>query len=557
MIDAPLIASFSIVFVLAISFTAMAWRSYRKSKLESKRKSFDDAEVERRLVADGDTGKNEERLSSRHSFGRRWERILARVGWFPVSSEEKRYSCGREMGELGRKEFVGSVKGQDVPAVSSKGLVSDGVTSKPASKMINTFRRPTYIPPFECLGGYRYSDYGYGSAAMSPLPILASFASMNTHHYPLVIVEAEGKSICTSSPMASPLPSSGKASMESGDGFTPTSYNDFVRSSQDDMRAALPIPKDHPLCQHHPGDHNPSTCHLPKPTGERNLAAFQYEQESLVPKPLNSKNGIHAAAANGKRDEQVNANGERDTIAGEESLDSYRGRLRSRVVSAFVGPSRAQSRSRYSHFENPLRQHPVGGENDSSQPGAAEGQSQSPGSVTTVNSQTEEHNDPGYEWPLVSRRMSKRFSINRRPVAGGAQVAQEHAAVAPPCSIRLEDQATKTLKRTVHLSVSDAGEKFKFVVESPKNSPTSSQIDKPAVIASAQRLKIRPIGPPSLQIGRRAPSSRQQNYRHFSVCDGTWTGCSSTLERRSPGSPARWSVPEDTKVARLKRARED
>jgi hypothetical protein len=285
MLNIPATISFVVITALIVGVTAiMAWRTHRKNKAHAKAKTKAEAEAQvddesYHIVYntgrdDEDDGweKRERMSKDNHMEGWRWKRILQRVGWIRVPSSG---DDGQEMRHMGRRgAVVEEMVGEEViVAYERSGTGPETETEiAAAADTAEKLPRPTDVPSFENLGGYRYGGYRYGDFAygpdnMSPLPVpvpvsvsvSVSASSSDRHHQQSAkqgIAEVQGLSVASGS---SSMPGSGKNSLESTHAaYCLTSYNGFPTRSQDDIMAALPIPKDHPVSAS--SDGSPTCC---------------------------------------------------------------------------------------------------------------------------------------------------------------------------------------------------------------------------------------------------------------------------------------------------------
>ncbi|KIW62301.1 hypothetical protein PV04_10485 [Phialophora macrospora] len=644
MVNVPATISFFVIAALMISVAViMAWRTHRKNKAQAKAKAEIGAEahdesyhIVHNAGQDVDDGERQ-RMPEYHKQGWRWKRILQRVGWIRVPSDDD----GQEMRDMGKRGAVVEERAGEVIIAyerSRMGLETDTVIAAAAEGKLP---RPTDVPSFENLGGYRYGDFAYGSDNMSPLPVLApvsvsvsassSISDGRRHHHhhhhhqspssTQGIAKVEGVSLSSSSS----LTGGGKISLKSSHATYPlTSYNGFPTTSQDDIMAALPIPKDHPLSQHHPMGRQRAVPPLPKPRARlsqdeevhetdrkldeegRNLpeeerilreynfqkpnlqepnlrqeghqtSIFQYERESLVPAPLDPRRGRHNLAAR----RRSNAQDSRvwTSQAGQTKVVKRAGPLpapsrpHSCCISVFGSPAPAGARSRYSHFENPLRQHPVEGE--AGERALSEVQAQlrhyERAAQGLPSDQPEEEKgavEPKLPSATGRRRMRYTFAFDAplvpaevpapRPqdedVQNEVTQFEGQDGDIPPRCLQAEGEATKTPKETMVRPLSHEGNEFKaaFQISDNKLSPPIPVRFGARPVTAPPEFLARGAGRPAestrqevahplvLQIGRRPAALAQQN-RHFSVFDGTWTIVPLSPVGRSPGKPMRWS----------------
>ncbi|KIX96330.1 uncharacterized protein Z520_08108 [Fonsecaea multimorphosa CBS 102226] len=241
--------------------------------------------------------------------------------------------------------------------------------------------RPTDIVAFENLGGYRYGDFAYGHDNMAPLPVPPASSQdrhLNpySHHSPAGgIAEVEAVPAPAACPYPPPtIQTSDRVSVElgqHGSGSRLTSYNGLP-PHRDDMMAALPIPKDHPLYQHHP-HHQVVECPAPAPAAPNKQdhpdrskppppTTIQYERESLVPAPLNPRRGRHNSPQHvGDQNHKPTTASTTEPPAALEPAVPTLARPSSAPARQPTSISRStgqKTETRYSVFESPLRQHP-------------------------------------------------------------------------------------------------------------------------------------------------------------------------------------------------------
>jgi hypothetical protein len=650
MLNVPATISFVVITALIVGVTAiMAWRTHRKNKAHAKAKTKAEADDESYHIVyntgrdDEDNGQEKrERISKDDRMGRwRWKRILQRVGWLRIPSSD---DDGQEMRHMGRRgAVVEESVGEEVIVVYERSGTGPETETEIAAAAATTaavkLPSPTDVPSFENLGGYRYGDFVYGPDNMSPLPVpvpvSVSASNSDRHHQQSAkqgITEVQGVSVASGS---SSMPGSGKNSLESSRAaYRLTSYNGYPTRSQDDIMAALPIPKDHPLSQHHPMGYQhavlplPRQCARPSQDEEvheivgnldeegrnlyqeeaiaqgRNLQEtnlqeeahktpiFQFERESLVPAPLNPRRGRHNPAAR----RRSNAHGSRAwAFPGQTKVVGQAGPLpgpsrpHSYCTSVSGSPATAGAGSRYSHFENPLRQHPVRGENGECPLSEVQARSGRHERVApdVLSDQTEEEKgavEP--KLPVTGRRRMRytyAFDTPLLPAEVRAPRQQDEEVQTRvgqfqgqdddirPCSVEAEGQGTKMPNETMVQPLFNAGNEFKVAFQISKNDrfpPIPIQFGARPVTSPPELLgrershpaefaRQHTAHPPALQIGRRPAALAQQN-RHFSVFDGTWTTVPLSPVGRSPGKPVRWSRPaEEVKVGGKKRGYEE
>ena len=560
----PLVAyvsAFTAFFVLSLAMKALF--AYGYLKRVANRKEQDRVDVEGCFAADADVTAGEERstIKCRSSQAWRWKKILVKMGWIQVpNGEEENDRRGKELKNMERGCQTAKVDREIDGGLIIASPEKAASTTTPMPAEVNKVPRPTNVPPFGNFGGYRYGHCSYGEDNMAALPVPKSTSSSSLttcphqHQFPTTIVEIDGTSIPSSSPpTTSPLPSrSSKASsVDSASNFALTSYNGFLTSSQDDMTAALPIPKDHPLCQHHPGDPSSSSRQLPKPTGERNLAALQYERESLVTQPLKPARVRHThvgeekSSSSSNRVEKLKV--ESGSVVGEESLQSYRLRRRSRISGLDgSGSSAIRFEARYSQFENPLRQNPIQVDDTMRQPCQTEKSAELQKTAKAVVKQTGEKRAAGTERVLAEK--SRNLSFSRPFVQHDSKIANPEKDKIHPQSLGLAGQ-TANPRDTISSPPPRLPAELDFNVLS----------GNPKLNSVAFQARRRHTDPPSsLQIGRKPTRPPHHHHRHFSVCDGAWTHVQLTPNGKSPGNPARWSwTAEEVKLAGLKRGHEE
>ncbi|ETI20185.1 hypothetical protein G647_08219 [Cladophialophora carrionii CBS 160.54] len=681
----------------------MAWRTHRMSKMHARAKAKDKADDQHHHddIAEYEDNSGEGgRMTFNHQGRRwRWKRILHRVGWIRMSSDFYGDDDGddddheREMRAMGRR---GAVVGEDA---AGEGIVyarpigmevPSRTRSKPGTETFaaagaagaaggtNKLPKPTDVPCFENLGGYRYGDFAYGPDNMSPLPVPVPLpvplplpgplpvpvlepvsvpvsVSTNTsqhHRHPQhyhqhsssqAVAEVEAISVASGTSVSA---SKRKDPVQARHACSLTSYNGFPSSSQDDIMAALPIPRDHPLSQHHPIGHqyafvlplrrartlfsgDEEEVHrkeqklededrilqmkefvLREEVNESNVQesnlqeegwkapTFQYERESLVPAPLNPRRGRHSPAArrrsSAKASRTWTAQGAQTKVVERTSPAPASSRPQSCCVSGFGSLAPAGSGTRYSHFENPLRQHPVGGDDGlrpMSEIEARSGPHERAALDLPTDQAEEERETVDPKWPFVSSRRRKRYTFAFD--AAQSQNEDAHTPAPPgkgqvedvdpcssridgqdegdhPCSVQDGGQATKRSNATTIEHSCRSGDELKIAFHTPKDGaslPISFQFGaRHATIPpefpgleecnSPELTRQRAAYPPALQIGR-SPGALTQQNRHFSVCGRTWTTVRSSSIGRSPEKPMRqtWRA-EELKVVGLKRGHE-
>ncbi|EXJ54711.1 hypothetical protein A1O7_10052 [Cladophialophora yegresii CBS 114405] len=295
------ISFFSIAGFIVAGVAIMAWRTRRKSKMQaifrakSRAKAepeADDDDESYHIDVEHDSRQYEDNagdsgpMLNRQVRRWRWKRILYRVGWIRMSSDFERDDDGHdhdlEMRDKGRRGAVVGGEAAGFGNVAASVQWSTRSEPGPETKTVAAgggdavnelcVPRPTDVPSFENLGGYRYGDLVYGPDNMSPLPVpglppvpvpvsgpgsISHYNQCHEHYhqhsFSQAIAEVEGMSEVSG--ISKPA---GKRNCNDllplRHAYSLTSYNGFPSSSQDDVMAALPIPKDHPLSQHHPID---------------------------------------------------------------------------------------------------------------------------------------------------------------------------------------------------------------------------------------------------------------------------------------------------------------
>ncbi|EXJ69606.1 uncharacterized protein A1O5_07642 [Cladophialophora psammophila CBS 110553] len=346
--EPAMISFFSLTGVILFVAGIATWRIHRRNRMQGKPdgiavdENHGDAEngkQDRGIRAEDGDGPAENRESGW------WRRVLDGVGWaqIPISAEDQ-----EKMRVLGRRGIVDKKADEAVVSAVIGGVEAE--TSRPSA--IQRESRPTEVAPFEKLGGYRYGDFAYGHDNMAPLPVPALVNELNPYHHPSEIAEVEAAPAC----LCPSAQASNRSSMESGYGSPLTSYNGLptIHQHRDDMMAALPIPKDHPLYQYHPIAHCPATPNLPRQDAGWRLPVLQYERESLVPAPLNPRRGRHSPHADLDHNQTSPPEPVR-TVFSELGRPSS---AHSRLASCSESHSKEGPDARYSCFESPLRQHP-------------------------------------------------------------------------------------------------------------------------------------------------------------------------------------------------------
>ncbi|OAP55423.1 hypothetical protein AYL99_10396 [Fonsecaea erecta] len=268
----------------------------------------------------------------------RWKKIIDTGSWAKVPNG---VADQEEMRAIERRHEKPSQVLIPAPTAGVKAETShqSGVEKRP---------RPQDVPSFENLGGYRFGGFTYGHDNMAALPVPASIEDHNPCRHSPGIAEVEAVP-ASSYP---PARTADRASVESGHGARLTSYNGLppMHLHRDDMMAALPIPKDHPLYQHHPVVH----CSAPAEQDPDRRTPFEYERDSLVPAPLNPRRGKHNPDVDQNREPVSTTEPTPAAVLTWERPWS----AHSRPASASRSTSRERSETRYSSFESPLRQHP-------------------------------------------------------------------------------------------------------------------------------------------------------------------------------------------------------
>ena len=352
--DPAVISFFTVAGVIVLGAAIMGWWNNRKSRIAGRKTAEIDTGVE--SVEDGVRrgGKNVD-MDERDDGsirGWRWKRILCRVGWIKIPSGAE---CDEEMRDMGRRGAVvnGTPSAQALVSASVADVES-AITSRPA---VSRLPRPTDMRPFENMGGYRCGGdiFTYGHDNVAPLPVPTTASSPTPYHFSQGIVEVEAPSTPLGAYSTADSRNNSMRSFGSSDyGFSLTSYNGFPVTRQEDRMAALPIPKDHPLHQHCPDSSLPAKVAV----RGRSRAVVKHERESLVPAPLNPRRGRHSPHSNQSHSRDPSQSSGPDAQqSGVVELETSSA-AQTRRASASRSASVATSESRYSHFENPLGQHP-------------------------------------------------------------------------------------------------------------------------------------------------------------------------------------------------------
>ena len=455
------ISSFSIASIVILGMVIMACWNHCRSRIAGLR----DAEVAttiKNTTVDGTEMSEEEGSTQRQPIrGWRWKRILRRVGWIQVPSaeendEERRY--------MGRRGAIGSENGSvDVVSEQPAQVADDEADGRPKTAT-NILPRPTYVRAFENLGGYRYGGDDY----MAALPISTSSTSSPTpysysHCFAQNVAELEDSltHMSTYSPRCSKDNSNGSINSNHGDHYSLTSHNGFPSARQDDRRPCF------------------------WPVGE-------VKRGSLVPAPLDPGKKRYSPYSGRVGDENNKKQIPQDEME-QDDVEDYESpaAAHSRRASAFGSASVADSVSRYSHFENPLGQHP-------------------PELTPEVREST---------------HLPRRSSV---PIPGCA-VGTSAAAYA------MENQRPVTARRGDSIL------------------PPSLQVwTQPAIapvhsISREPRPKTAPH--PPFPAARQPTAGPHQHHRHFSVCDDIWVTVPLTPAKRSHREVKRWSwTVEDPKI---------
>jgi hypothetical protein len=250
---------------------------------------------------------------------------------------------------------------------------------------------PVAIPAYETHGRYRYGGHGYDIGNMAALPIFPDRSNVAEGEETSGPVPDKSSSIFTW--QGRPFDPTSEAFNGPG-GFSPdllTSYNGF--SPDENSMAALPIPKDHPLYHHDPEErHTPSP--LPLDGDVRTASSAQIVARALTPAQQESQTQPVAVTGCAERREKLShmlemfsPEFERQSLVpaplkpGRKhtppSSSAAHSRAPSQISTTAVPPpdfaelkspvstvhsrhtSTGTATSRYSHFDNPLRQNPV------------------------------------------------------------------------------------------------------------------------------------------------------------------------------------------------------
>ena len=533
--SAALISFFSIAGVIAICTATMIWRTHRKNKLFAR---YDKVDMEGCFVVDEDIA-GEGKVHECHAKRWRWKKILYRVGWIRIPSSAKEEPEEPEVRDVSRRGARVDVTGEEATLVVPQHVTDREAGATPRlSAVINFSRlsRPTDVPAFEKVGGYRFGEYRYGPHNLSPLPVVPiSPPSPDQSNRPQRLVEVEGSSVRSGSLLDLRMQHLKEGTFGPSDEFPLTTYNGYLTSSQDEMTAALPIPKDHPLHHHHPSDHNSVTYQTSENTEGRNLAARTYERDILVPKPLHLRRlKSRPVAENNSNNDQSQGgslSSQQDGFTGEDSVQSYRDRRRSRGVSRDESASARNSESRYSHFENPLGKHPVEVED---QRGAVPVAPKPKEIATPWNDQGKWRRAADDDWPTATETKRQHHSVDLSP--GGAEIHSVRPQEARRHSLLNEREST--------LEIEEIKKRSKNLGSGPasSSSPETPEIEANTAIGSSRFAKLQSGTPSVLRIGRRPAVVAPGWHRHCSVVGEKWSTIPLTPAGRSPGNPARWST---------------
>ncbi|KIW93601.1 uncharacterized protein Z519_06206 [Cladophialophora bantiana CBS 173.52] len=413
--EPAMISFFSLTGVILLVAGIATWRIHRQNRMRGKPdgiavdENHGDAEngkQDRCMRGDDGDGPAENRES-----GGRCGRVLDGAGWaqIPNSAEDQEETRVR-----GRQGVVYEKADEAVVSAVIGGVEAE--TSSPSA--IQRGSRPTEVVPFENLGGYRYGDFAYGHDNMAPLPVPALVNELNPYYHAPGIAEVEAVPAC---PYPS-APASNKSSMESGYGSPLTSYNGLVTIHQhlDDMMAALPIPKDHPLYEHHPVAHCPATPSLPRHDASRRPPVLQYERESLFPAPLNPRRGRHSPHVDLDHGQTSPPEPGRTVFTELRRRSS----ARSPLISSSGSHSKEGPEARYSCFESPLKQHPPELSNGLRHSREISRQNSEP-VLGAIVGQIRAKDDVRNEWPLTTEmKVPIQHYSNQTPVQPAS--ASEH-----------------------------------------------------------------------------------------------------------------------------------
>ncbi|KAH0848805.1 hypothetical protein FOPE_03097 [Fonsecaea pedrosoi] len=357
--EPAMISFFSVTGVILLVAAIAIWRTHHKSHM---RGQVDDTAIHN---DDGGNSRNGHQDADSIRAGNapvidgqadnrggnwRWRKIIDGVGWAQVpNGPEDR----EETRVMARRRGITEKPEQALVSVSIGSAEAQAGTSY-ANDVEKGGSRPTDVMSFENLGGYRYGDFAYGHDNMAPLPVPASGPDQNSlyRHSPGI---AEVEAVPAGSYL-SRIPSTD--SRESGHGCRLTSYNGLPpvhQQQHDDMMAALPISKDHPLYQHHPVSQSPAPSQPSDQSSDHKPPAFHYERGSLVPAPLNPRRGKRCLDVDQNHEPTPTA----EPVRAASGLTLERpSSARSQPASASGSGSREWPEPRYSMFESPLRQHP-------------------------------------------------------------------------------------------------------------------------------------------------------------------------------------------------------
>ncbi|KIW22339.1 uncharacterized protein PV07_12236 [Cladophialophora immunda] len=403
--EPAMISFFSITGVILLVAGIAIWRTYHKSRMHDKPNDETAIEnngdprhgVQNLRIRAGNTADLEQQADNQG--GRwRWRKILDRVSWaqVPNSAEDP-----EEMRAMERQQGVNEKADQAIVSGSISGVEAGTRDLRDVEKG----PRPTDVASFEKLGGYRYGDFAYGHDNMAPLPV----PTLVEYRHAPGIAEVEAVPACSY-----PSQVCDRDSIEAGHRPRLTSYNGFppMHQHRDDVMAALPIPKDHPLSQHYPVAQCPAPSTIPHQDAGWKPPVFQYERDSLVPAPLNPRRGRHNPDMD--QDDNQPSTTKPVRIAGltlERPSSAH-----SRRAPTSRSASKEGHEERYSVFESPLRQHPPELNNELQDPRKTLGQT----SVHTPRSMVGEGratDDVRNDWPLTTDMKNCSFRSPNQPVS--------------------------------------------------------------------------------------------------------------------------------------------